>query len=197
MDDILSRLVCLHAKRVLVKWICWLGLFDKFEVQLCLLVVLRSSFVLNVDLLGLSSSFAGLIQIVLLIVHFICAEHDGSDFDLLFIFLFLVCTFLFVILHWVCCHYYWFVIYTCVSEVCILCLSYFAEFNVSTIDFIFLLYWKTTGDFSIRFGISCTATWKCKGVYWKCVGIFLWTYLLFMIFLLCTSLLHEFYFVLL
>ena len=46
----------------------------------------------------------------------------------------------------------------------------------------------------VRLGILCTATWR---EYWKCKWIFLWTYLLFMIFLLCTSLLYEFYFVLL
>lgn len=105
-------------------------------MQLCLLVVLRSSFVLNVDLFGLSGSFAGLIWIVLLSVHFICAEHAGGDFDLLFIFVFWVCTF---------------------------CFSYFTELVVSTVDFIFLLYWKSTGDFSTNWGILCTATWKCEG----------------------------------
>lgn len=47
---------------------------------------------------------------------------------------------------------------------------------------------------SVRLGILCTTTWK---EYWKCIRIFLWTYLLLTIFLLCTSLLYEFYFVLL
>lgn len=50
---------------------------------------------------------------MLLSVHFICAEHAGGDFDLLFIFVFLVCTF---------------------------CFSYFTELVGSTVDFIFLLY---------------------------------------------------------
>lgn len=75
--------------------------------------------------------------------------------------------FVLVIFHWACCRYRWF----CVFAVLVI---------------------------SVRLGIFCTATWKCRGEYWKCIlEFFLWTYLLLTIFLLCTSLLYEFYFVLL
>ena len=62
-------------------------------MQIWLLVVLRSSFVLNVGLFGLSSSFAGLTRVVLLSFHFICAEFVINVVDLLFIFVFQKCAF--------------------------------------------------------------------------------------------------------
>lgn len=97
---------------------------------------------------------------------------------------------LFFVLKYVAwCFYMWYTELVCLFEywVCILCLLYFTELVVDIVVFAVLVI-------SVHLGILCTATWK---EYWKCKRIFFWTSLLFMIFLLCTSLLYEFYFVLL
>lgn len=97
---------------------------------------------------------------------------------------------LFFVLKYVAwCFYMWYTELVCLFEywVCILCLLYFTGLVVDIVVFAVLVI-------PVHLGILCIATWK---EYWKCKRIFLWTSLLFMIFLLCTSLLYEFYFVLL
>lgn len=114
------------------------------------------------------------------------------------IFILLLCEYLietFFVLKYVALYFYmWYTELVCLFEywVCILCLLYFTELVVSIVDFVFFFFAVLVT--SVHLGILCTATWK---EYWKCKRIFLWTSLLFMIFLLCTSLLYEFYFVLL
>ena len=120
----------------------------------------------------------------------------------------------------------WYTELVCLFEywVCILCLSYFTELVVSIGDFCTLGYLvhcylkgilKMYTDISLNLFVTydifiayffvirilfCVIDRISVCVCYLtefCVCIFLWTYLLFVIFLLCTSLLYEFYFVLL
>lgn len=104
---------------------------------------------------------------------------------------------LFFVLKYVVWYFYvWYTELVCLFEywVCVLCLLYFTELVVDIVDFVFLLYW-----WFLYAWVSCALLLgNAEGEYWKCIlEFFFWTYLLFTIFLLCTSLLYEFYFVLL